>query len=325
MQAQQFPNPSTPNTAQHDGPDSSPKTPIGIPQSSQSPAPLNDAETLTQRGDFQKAEHSARTYLSSHPDSADGHFLLGYILYRIDKPKESLAEYTLGARSRRPSANDLAVVAIDYALLRDYVDADKWLTQVTTLDPSNGLYWYYLGRTKYNENRFTEAIRAFKSSLKLRPRYIRAEYNLGLCYAGEALNDKAKAAYETALSWQKGSPHEDPQPYLDLGILLADEGHADQALPYLQKAVEIDANNPKMHEELGRIYEQLHDLGNAQLQLASAVSLAPNVPSLHFELGRIYRKKGLDRLARIEFARCAILNGTLSTDSAETPNTDIHK
>ena len=104
-----------------------------------------------------EAEIVVREDLKIAPDSAAAHFLLGYILYkqiqtqakRIDpnpnavyaapkksliqlsekNAKESLAEFTAGARYRGPSAFDLKIVAMDYILLGDFIDADKWLTR----------------------------------------------------------------------------------------------------------------------------------------------------------------------------------------------------
>jgi len=53
-----------------------------------------------------------RSYLAVHPDSADGHFLLGLILFKQGKPAESLSEYTEGAKRHDPGAADLKIVAI---------------------------------------------------------------------------------------------------------------------------------------------------------------------------------------------------------------------
>lgn len=302
----------------------SPISSVGQQEPQSIDAALAADETLVQSGHLAGAEKDVRTYLSKHANSADGHFLLGYVLYREDKPTDSLAEYTLGASFRKPHAGDLAVVAMDYVLLRDYADADKWLTKATVWQPENALYWYYLGRTKYNENHFHEAIEAFTKSLALHPRDVRAEYNLGLSYVGLGLNDAAETAYRNAIAWQQNAEHQDPQPYLDLGILLAQQGHGGQAISQLQRAAGLDPKNPRAHEELGRVDEQMHQLTSAQTELETAVSLAPNVPGLHFELGRIYQKEGMSVRAKSEFARCAVLNGTHSTDSAETPNLDFH-
>lgn len=277
-------------------------------------------QVLVERGDYLDAQKHLSAYLSDHADSADAHFLLGYVLYREDKPQDSLAEYTRGAHLRKPDANALAVVAMDYVLLRDYPDADKWLTQATAWSPDNALYWYYLGRTKYSENRFQEAVDSFTRVLTLHPQDVRAEYNLGLAYAGMNRDDDAVYAYQTAIVWQEHDAQQDPQPYLDLGILLAQQGHADEAIPDLQKGVELDTRNPRAHEELGRAYEQVRDLARAGSEIEKAISLAPNISALHFEMGRIYQKEGLTAQAKEEFARCAALNATHSTDSAGTPN-----
>lgn len=286
---------------------------------------LLKADTLIQNGKLLDAEKNIRAYLATNAASAEGHFLLGYVLYREQKPTGSLAEYTQGAQYRRPDANDLATVAMDYILLHAYSDADKWLSRAVSWEPENALYWYYLGRTKYTENRFQEAVDAFKKSLNLRPRDVRSEYNLGLAYVGLGRTDEAIAAYQTAIAWQATVAKQDPQPYLDLGMLLTQQGHADQAILNLRKAVELNPRNPKAHEELGRAYERLHNLPDAKVEFQDAIALAPNVSALHFELGRIYQKEGLHAQAQNEFIRCTALNATHSTDSTETPNPDLRR
>ena len=269
---------------------------------------------------YSKAESDARAYLLREPNSPAGHNLLGYVLYRENKAKDSLAEYTTGARYQKPDANDLAVVAMDYILLGDYPDADKWLTTATEWEPGNSLYWYYLGRTKYNENRFQEAITAFHHVLKLNPRDIRAEYNLGLALAGLGKTGEAANAYRTAIHWEAKGGHVDPQPYLDLGLLLMQQGENIQATTYLVKAVRLDEANPKSHEALGRNYESVGKLSKAEGEYKSAIALAPKISALHFELGRIYQKENKSGLAKQEFNLCAALNQSHSTDSAPTPN-----
>jgi Flp pilus assembly protein TadD len=281
---------------------------------------LKSDVALIERGELTHADKDLRDYLALHPDSAEAHFLLGYVLYREARPTDSLAEYTAGARFRKPEANDLASVAMDYVLLRDYADADKWLTMAVSWQPRNALYWYYLGRTRYTENRFQDAINAFDKALELSPRDVRAEYNLGLSYDGLNRDSDAAAAYRTAIDWEQGSAHPDSQPYLDLGILLSQHGQMQAALPYLEKAVSLDGDNPKAHEELGRAQEQLHNFAHAQAEMEKAVALAPNISSLHFELGHIYQKQGLTDRAKMEFSRCAALNAAHSTDATATPN-----
>src|SRR5436305_9816415 len=211
---------------------------------------LAKAESLMKKEQLDEAEIDVREDLKIAPDSAAAHFLLGYILYkqiqaqakRIDpnpnavyavpkksliqlsekNAKESLAEFTAGARYRRPSAFDLKIVAMDYILLGDFIDADKWLTRSLQSNTTDSDGWYQLGRTKYNENRFTEAIDAFKKCLAIDATNVKAQENLGLSYAGLGKVPEAIKAYKTAIDWQASSGAKDPEAYFALGTLLLD-------------------------------------------------------------------------------------------------------
>lgn len=280
-------------------------------------APLAQARAQIAAGNMTAAQTTLRQILKSNPQSADAHFLLGYLLFREQKPKESLAEFTAGAQVRRPDADDFRVIASDYVLLADYADAEKWFAEVTRQKPDDAMSWYLLGRAQYNEDHFTTAIASLERALALRPQYIEAENNLGLAYQG--LNDPAHAmaAYRTAIAWQQDHPA-DAQPYLNLGSVLTDQNQPEQALPFLQTAVRLAPKNPKVHEELGRAYDAGNELPQAQHELEQAAALAPNASGLHFKLGQIYRREGMRARAEQEFAICAKLNSAHS--SMETPN-----
>jgi tetratricopeptide (TPR) repeat protein len=285
--------------------------------SQQSTDPLAEARDLVGSGLLAKSEASLRTYLNSHPDSADAHFLLGYVLFREQKAQDSLAEFTDGAKIRRPKADELKTVASDYVLLGDYSDADKWFTAVSRESPNDADAWYLLGRTKYNEGRYDEAASSFERALVLRPKYVEAENNLGLCWRELNKLDEARTAFQTAIDWQGDAPS-DAQPYLNLGTLLADRGDLDKAILCLAQAAALSPTNPKVHEQLGSVYEAQNNFPKAQSELERAVALAPGTSALHFKLAQIYRKQGLRDLARKEFDICAKLNSTHS--SPATPN-----
>jgi tetratricopeptide (TPR) repeat protein len=279
---------------------------------------LQSIHSLLEAAQFAQADKALRAYLEKNPSSADGHFLLGYTLFREQRAKDSLAEFTEGSKFAHPQASDLKIVAADYVVLGDFADADKWLSFVTNETPQDAEAWYLLGRTKYNENRFDEAIQCFQRTLSLRANDIKAENNLGLSYQGLNRLDEAKRAFENAISWQKDSPVKDAQPYLNMGILLADQDQPSQALPYLQQAVDLAPHNPKAREQLGRVYDLLKVPDKAEQELEQAVALAPDVSALHFKLGQIYRRQGKRQLAQQQFDICAKLNSAHS--STETPN-----
>jgi tetratricopeptide (TPR) repeat protein len=326
-----------------------------------------EARALVDKGMASEAEGRVRQYLAVHPDSANAHFLLGYILfreiqeqaaisekaslsdsaptevsgsasrhssataslgdkgstseanYRNTKTKASLAEFTEGAKYHTPSAFDLKIVAFDYVLLNDYMDADKWLTKMLQWAPDDAEGWYYLGRTKYNENRFDEAVHAFQQSLTLDPNNVKAEDNLGLAFAGLGRVDDAAGAYEHAIAWQKNAATKNPGPYIDMGSLLLDQNRSTEAIPYLKQAIEISPPDFKPHELLGKAYSRLDQLPEAQNELEQAIALAPQNPNLPCMLGPLYRKQGLIDKAKVQFDRCAAMSGTHSLPETPRP------
>jgi tetratricopeptide (TPR) repeat protein len=301
------------------------------------PGGLESVRSLLKEGKITEADHATREFLNKHADSADGHFLLGYILFREiqteaagkgairydpDVPeakfreanaKASLAEFTEGAKYRDPSPFDLKVVAFDYVLLDDPADADKWMSKSVERNPADSDAWYNLGRTKYTENRFEEAIRAFQQCLKLAPKNVKAEDNLGLSYYGLGRPDDALAAYKMAIEWQSQAAQKDPEPFIDLGTLYLEQNRPKDALPYLLEATRVSPGDAKGHEKLGKTFSQLDELPQAQSELEKAVALAPKVASLHYMLGQVYRREGLTDKAKAEFQRTEELNGTHSS------------
>ena len=294
---------------------------------------LSSARSLVQAGKFDPAEQSLHLYLDHHANSAAAHFLLGFTYFQevhqkaspaepgefstvavsspqqtAAKAKASLAEYTEGAKLRTPTAFDLKIVALDYVLLRDYVDADKWLTRSLHSNPKDAEGWYYLGRAKYNENRFEEALAAFQQYLKLDPRSVRGEDNLGLSYQGLGRTEEAVLAFKNAISWQRESLQQgNPGPSINLGALLLDENKPEQAISYLAQAAVIAPDYARTHEYLGKAYDRVGQLDKAQGELEKALALEPQSASLHYMLGQVYRKQGLGDKANGEFDRSAAL------------------
>jgi tetratricopeptide (TPR) repeat protein len=204
-------------------------------------------------------------------------------------------------------------VASDYVLLKDYPDADKWFTKAVAWNPEDALGWYYLGRTKYNENRFEEAVNAFQKCLKLDPKNVKAEDNLGLSYEGLNQTDDAMAAYRAAIDWQVQATPKNPGPYQNLGSLLVESGHAADGLPYLLEAERLSPDDYGVHRQLGKAYTRLDQLDKAQGELEKAVKLAPRNAPVRFMLAQVYRKQGLLDKARTENDAYRALTGTNST------------
>jgi tetratricopeptide (TPR) repeat protein len=306
--------------------------------------PLEEAKALRQKGAPEQAEAIVRQYLASHADSADGHFLLGHILFeelqqkfaaraatdgesfrysggaggslaetRDAKARESLAEFSAGSKYRDPSAADLRIVALDYILLKDNKSAERWLALALKQQPDDAEGWYFLGRTRYSQDEFVPAIEAFERCLKLEPRNAVAEANVGLAYEGLNQKDAAMQAYQNAVTWEEHSVTKSPEPYLFVGRLYLSENQPELAAPYLARGAADFPDVAALHEQLGKAYSLVHQLPEAQEQLEKAAALEPNMASTHFLLGQVYRQLGMMEKAAAEVQRAEELNGTHSS------------
>jgi Flp pilus assembly protein TadD len=270
---------------------------------------LTEVKALLDSGRFHEAEGALRTYLADNDLSATAHEMLAYALLRENKPADSLKEYTRAATMETPSASMLERVGQDYVLLGDWDDADRWTLRAVQIDPSDSDAWYSLGRIRYSEQRFRDAVSCFQRALKISPKSVKAVNNLGLAYEATNQTDAAVAAYRQAIEWQNQGPRDElsEQPLLNLGTVLLHRGEMTEAESLLKKAVEIAPKDPRVHEQLGHLYMQKTDYGAAEEELKQACELDPKNSSLHFLLGQTYRHLGEMDDAKREFAASARL------------------
>jgi tetratricopeptide (TPR) repeat protein len=202
--------------------------------------------------------------------------------------------------------------------LKNRIDADHWLTRSLQWDPRDAQAWFYLGRTKYSESQFPEAIEAFAQCLKLEPRNIQAENNVGLSYEALGQRDQAIQAFKNAIAWEVQSPAKDPEPFIEIAHLYLNQNQPEKAVPYLSQSIAIFPRVSKAHETLGKAYSLLHRLPEAQTELEKAVALEPERASLHCMLGQIYRQERMVSEAKAEFDRCSALQQTQSASPSGT-------
>lgn len=270
---------------------------------------LAAVQSLLDAGRFGEAEGALRTYLMNNDQSATAHAMLAYALLRENKPADSLTEYTRAASIEKPSATTLEHVGQDYVLLGDWDDADKWTLRAVQMNPADADAWYSLGRIRYTEQRFSDALSCFKKALELSPKSVKIQNNLGLAYQAMNQTDAAVAAYRQAIEWQDQGPRDQlsEQPLLNLATVLLHRGDLTEAEALLTKASALAPKDPGIHEQLGHLYLQKADYTAAERELRHACELDPESSSLHFLLGQAYRHLGKLEEAKAEFAASARL------------------
>jgi len=264
---------------------------------------LYQARALIHLQEFIRAEMVLRGYIRGHRDSSDALYLLGFVLHRRNRPAESLEIYTHAAAITAPTSDDLKVVGLNYVLLDDYTDAIKWLNKSVELQPANKDAWYYLGRAYYSKAQLPEARTAFEKVLELHPQDTKAQTNIGLILETSGRTDAAMEAYRTAIAWQEKGAEPSEQPYVNLGNLLLEQGHAQEGIAALEKAVAMAPRNAFCHLKLGMAYRQLGRLDDSEEQLTQATTLEPENATAHYQLGRVYKDKHFLDKAQVEFER----------------------
>ncbi len=258
-------------------------------------------------------ESELRHELDLKPGSASLLFRLGHVLLRENKPKESLDVFTHAARLQKPTAEQLRLVAMDYALLKLYNDAIHWLQVAHSMDPNDVDVMYDLGRCFYTQSRFREAEEMYVKVLEVKPDSIKAEQNLGLTLDKELQPERAETALRSAVELA-ARQKSDEWPFLNLGTFLSEHGRASEALPFLRKAASDAPTNAVCHEKLGRALMQTGDLKSSLSELENAAQIDSKNPRIHFELGRAYREAGQTDKASAEFALSKSLYGAHSED-----------
>jgi tetratricopeptide (TPR) repeat protein len=270
-------------------------------------ASLYRGKALVNLGKFDEAASALESYRAAHPESDDAAYLLAYVRFRQDKPKESLELFTTAARLKNPTPDDLKNVALDYVLLNDYADAARYLEQSLTAAPGNLEARYHLGRVRYQQNRFDLAVAAFEEVLRRDPSNVKAEDNLGLSLEAKNEVDAALAAYRKAVNLDENLPAQNvpaehnAQPYLNLGTLLAKSGRLEDAIPPLLRASALAPNSGKAHYQLAKTYFDLNRLDEARQEAERAVALDPSDSSDHYLLGRIYQRSGKSEQSHEQF------------------------
>jgi tetratricopeptide (TPR) repeat protein len=228
-------------------------------------------------------------------------FAYALLLRQEGKARDSLSIYTRAASIRKPTADELRSVALDYVLLSDYDDAIHWLETAEQINPKNIDVLYSLGRCYYSKDRFLEAQKLFEEILVIDPHNLKAEENLGLVFDATNEPEKAEQALRKAASWGNVSGP-DQWPFADLGNFLLDHDRPDEAIDPLRTSVKIKPACAACHEKLGRALLDTKDVAEGIAELEESTRLEPANPRTHYELGRALRQAGQVEKAQQEFA-----------------------
>jgi len=134
-------------------------------------------------------------------------------------------------------------------------EAIKYFNNALSLNPRYDDALCSLGLAYSMKGNFEEAIKKYQACLKVNPNYAEAHNFLGTAYQQRGLLDKAEQEFRIAIADANYRSKE--LPYYNLAGLYVEKTKLEEALVYVEKAIEIKNNFPMGYNLKGMILEKL--------------------------------------------------------------------
>ena len=155
--------------------------------------------------------------------------------------------------------------------IRDYKSAHTECMNVLSVSPQEGEVFYLLGWLALDHSNYAKAIELFDRSITLGLQSAAPEAQAARCFL--ALDRKEEAAQRVAKAIEL-SPT-DAMTNDTIGVVLSRIGRHDSAVPYYQKAITLQAENPDYQYNLGIALQFVGDLDGARSAFDECVRLNP--------------------------------------------------
>ena len=221
--------------------------------------------------------------VNSNPLFVKGYFALGALLALAGKPEEAIDVYRKGLQYV-PDAHllreQLCGLLASQGMFQEAIDETyECIRRRNSYDDHLrlGLYSVILGQ-------FETAEKAFLKALELNPQNWEAHYNLGELYSAANLVEEARLQYESALS--KGE--DEWKPYNGMGVWILQNGqNRNDAIPFFQKANELDKSRPEPLMNLALTFASLREWDIAKSHCNKIMQTAPSESKYYKEAERL--------------------------------------
>ena len=170
---------------------------------------------------------------------------------------------------------EMAVAQMQYGIaqarLKNFAKALEPLQKAVKLLPDSGMGHYELGLALYETGDWKSAAPQFEAAVTRAPRWADAHFSLAAVYARIDRVPEAMTELDTALGITAGHYRAN----LLRGRILSLQGKPADALPNLEKAVEVQPDSREAHLFLAHAYEQLGRMEEAAREQAAAQSATP--------------------------------------------------
>lgn len=237
---------------------------------------------------------------------------------------ENIHDYTNAIRVltvilEKSPENESAIyeIAYCYERLGNFDKCIEFYTRYIDNNPYSFTAWYNLGNIYFLKNNIEKAIWAYDYSIIINDEFASAHFNMGNTYMQVNEYQKALEAYtkcieldeddaltlsylaeayerleryDEALEFYHLSKEKNPdlaEPWLGIGIIKELQGFTKEATNFLQRAVEIQPENPNYRHVLAEALYKQERLLEAETELEMALQVEPNYADAIIMLAKI--------------------------------------
>jgi TolB-like protein/Tfp pilus assembly protein PilF len=237
---------------------------------------------------FRKAIELDPRFALAYAGLADATWLTADFSGQPMEPAIAKAEDLIGQALRLdPDLAEARVTLAKFAAdRREFERAESLYREAIALNPSYAQAYHWYSQLLGTVGRDDEAMQALRKAVELDPMAVYLRASLAWALSGNGRFDESLREFEMA---SKIDP-QSPLPYRGIGAILATGfGRLDEAVPYLQTALDLEPASLAADDRLGQVYLDLGDEAQVVrlMELARANGLAepPVGAYLHLQRG----------------------------------------
>ena len=252
-------------------------------------------------GENDKAIALYEEMVKSAPDASPRLYFLLINAYRVNRQLDKALNLGKQQLAKDPDDVNIALVyaraLADSGKTRESADL---LAKILQANPSNVDIYVNLSQVYLQSRKYAEAEKVLRRAADRKIDGERVKFQLATVYERQKDYDRAETLFKELLK-------ENPKNATVLnyvGYMLADRGvRLDEAVRYVEQALEIEPSNAAYLDSLGWAYFKLNDLERAEKYLLKAVELVKNDPVMFDHLGDLYYRMGQLERARDSWSK----------------------
>lgn len=235
------------------------------------------------RNDLPNALKNLEMAVKLAPDDQQAVIFLGRAYASSGRPREGIAVIEAYQARRGEQADTLYWIGAFYDQL-----AEQAYQTLVKAHPDSYVVLETQGDQFLQQQKYDEALTAYRKALALAPNAPGLQFDLGNAYWHMAKLDQAAPALEAEL---KSNP-DHAQANFELGDIEVKQGRAEVGVPLLQKALALNPGLTEAHRSLGRAFLSERRYPEALHELSVVAKAEPSDHTVHAMLASLYERMG---------------------------------